>query len=256
MTTTIAVANAKGGCGKTTTALHLSAELASRGLRVLMVDIDPQHTLSRHLGVVPSQGTPTVRDILFDELPVSSVRVEVQPNLWLIPSSLELATADVDLASEPAADQRLRPALSEPDWDFCIIDCPPSLGRLSMNALVASDGVLVPIDSAPYAMEGHDMLMRRVREAQKYYNRDLRLLGVLLTLYDNTRASRQVGETVRQRWPQETFRTTIRRSTRVKDAAVFRELLLDSSTDGAGSDYRALAEEILERVGVRYRVAS
>ncbi len=254
MSITIAVANAKGGCGKTTTALHLGAALAEEGYSTLVIDADAQHTLSRHLGVLP-HGIPTMRDVLFDGLLAKDVAVEVRPHLRLVPASLTLANADVALSQLAGSDLRLRRAMSDPDWDICIIDCPPSLGKLCMNALVAATHVLVPIDSAPYALEGLDMLMQTVDEARSYYNPELRFLGALLTLYDNTRISRQVLEEVRARWPRETLSTPIRRSTKVREAAALGETIFDGTIGGVGDDYRALAEEVLERVGmVRHAV--
>jgi chromosome partitioning protein len=251
MTVTIAVANAKGGCGKTTTALHLGVALAERGVRTLVIDIDAQHTLSRHLGVQP-RGLATIRDVLFDGCPVASVAVPVRPNLSLVPSSLLLANADVALSQLAGSDLRLRRALADADWDYCVIDCPPSLGKLCMNALVAATHFLVPVDSAPYALEGLDMLMQTVDEARGYYNPELRFLGALLTLYDNTRIARQVHEEVRERWPRETLDTLIRRSTRVKEAAAFGETVFDGVGGGVGDDYRALAGEVLDRLGVMH----
>lgn len=247
MTTTIAIANAKGGCGKTTTALHLSVALADLGYSTLAIDADAQHTLSRHLGVIP-QGIPTVRDVLFDGRAVQDVAVPVRPNLALLPASLMLANADVALAQLAGSDLRLHHAMANTDWQFCVIDCPPSLGKLTMNALVAATHVLVPIDSAPYALEGLDMLMQTVTEARRFYNPNLRLLGALLTLYDNTRVAKQVHEEVLSRWPQDTLHTLIRRSTRVKEAAAFGETVFAHAAGGVADDYRALADEVLERV--------
>ncbi len=247
MTTTIAIANAKGGCGKTTSALHLSVALADRGYRTLAVDADAQHTLSRHLGVL-SRGIPTMREVLFDGLPVAGAAVPVRPNLDLVPSSLMLANADVALSQLAGSDLRLRRAMDGATWDFCVIDCPPSLGKLCINALVASTYFLVPIDSAPYALEGLDMLMQTVQEVRGYYNPSLRFLGPLMTLYDHTRIARQVHDEVRTRWPTETLTTVIRRSTRVKEAAAFGETVFDAGVSSASEDYRALADEILLRV--------
>jgi chromosome partitioning protein len=245
----IALANAKGGCGKTTSALHLSVALAEAGYHTLAIDADAQHTLTRHLGVIP-RGIPTLRDVLFDGLSVNEAAVAVRPNLRLVPASLMLANADVALAQLAGSDLRLRRAMAAPDWEVCVIDCPPSLGKLTMNALVAATHFLVPIDSAPYALEGLDMLMQTVDEARAYYNPELRFLGALLTLYDNTRISRQVLEEVRARWPRETLETVIRRSTRVKEAAAFGDTVFEGTTNSAGDDYRALAEEVLARVGM------
>lgn len=254
MTTTIAIANAKGGCGKTTSALHLSVALADLGYRTLAIDADAQHTLSRHLGVLP-HGIPTMREVLFDGQMVADVAVPVRPHLDLLPASLMLANADVALSQLAGSDLRLRRAMAGAPWDFCIIDCPPSLGKLCMNALVAATHFLVPIDSAPYALEGLDMLMQTVGEARSYYNPDLRFLGALMTLYDQTRVAKQVREEVRTRWPAETLETLIRRSTRVKEAAAFGETVFDGAVTGVGDDYRALAAEILTRVGaVRHAV--
>jgi chromosome partitioning protein len=249
MNVTIAVANAKGGCGKTTSALHISVALSTAGYRVLAIDVDAQHTLSRHLGVIP-HGIPTVRDVLFNGLPVGDVAVSVYPNLRLVPSSLMLANADVALSQLAGSDLRLRRAMTNPDWDICIIDCPPSLGKLCMNALVAATHFLVPIDSAPYALEGLDMLMQTADEARAYYNPDLRFLGALMTLYDSTKISRQVFEEVRARWPKETLDTVIRRSTKVKEAAAFGETVFDITANGVGADFLALANEVVQRVGM------
>ncbi len=255
MIASIAVANAKVGCGKTTTALHLGAALARQGYSVLVVDADAQHTLTRHLGVVP-HGIPTMREVLFDGISVTEASVDVRPNLRLVPASLALANADVALSQLAGSDIRLRRGMADPAWDFAIIDCPPSLGKLTMNALVAATHVLVPIDSAPYALEGLDMLMQTVDEARGYYNPELRLLGAVLTLYDNTRVSRQVLAEVRERWPRETLRAVIRRSTKAREAAAFGETIFDGSLGAVGDDYGALAIEILERVGaVRHAVA-
>lgn len=247
MTTTIAIANAKGGCGKTTTALHLSVAFADRGHRTLAVDADAQHTLGRHLGVLP-RGIPTMRKLLFDGLSVTKVAVPVRPHLDLVPASLMLANADVALSQLAGSDLRLRRAMDGAGWDFCVIDCPPSLGKLCMNALVAATYFLVPIDSAPYALEGLDMQMQTVEEVRGYYNPSLRFLGPLMTLYDNTRIAKQVHDEVRTRWPEETFATVIRRNTRVKEAAAFGETVFDGGMNGASEDYRALADEILLRV--------
>jgi chromosome partitioning protein len=246
---TIVLANAKGGCGKTTSALHLAVALADAGYATLAIDADAQHTLSRHLGVLP-HGIPTLRDVLFDGMPVRAAAVPVRPNLRLVPASLKLANADVALSQLAGSDLRLRRAMADPDWEVCVIDCPPSLGKLTMNALVAGSHVLVPIDSAPYALEGLDMLMQTVDEARSYYNPDLRFLGALLTLYDHTRISRQVLEEVRARWPRETLPTVIRRSTRVKEAAAFRDTVFDGGANGVGDDYRALAGDVLARLGL------
>ena len=246
---TIVLANAKGGCGKTTSALHLSVAFADAGFATLAVDADAQHTLSRHLGVAP-RGLPTLRDVLFDGVPAREAATVVRPNLRLVPASLQLANADVALSQLAGSDLRLRRAMADADWELCVIDCPPSLGKLTMNALVAGTRVLVPIDSAPYALEGLDLLMQTVEEARGYYNPALRFLGAMLTLYDHTRIARQVLEEVRARWPRETFETVIRRSTRVKEAAAYRDTVFDGVANGAGDDYRALAEEVLARSGV------
>lgn len=246
---TIAVANAKGGCGKTTSALHLSVAVADAGFDTLAIDADAQHTLSRHLGVDP-RGIPTLRDVLFDGLPARDAAVRMRPRLRVVPASLALANADVALAQLAGSDLRLRRAMADANWEICVIDCPPSLGKLTMNALAAATHVLVPIDSAPYALEGLDMLMQTVDEARAYYNPDLRFLGALMTLYDNTRIAKQVQEEVRSRWPRETLATVIRRSTRVKEAAAFGETVFDGIVAGVGDDYRALADEVLARLGM------
>lgn len=244
----IALANAKGGTGKTTTAVHLGAEMASRGYDTVLIDADPQTTLSRHLGIEPHQAGPTLRDVIFRDVQVRDATVRIGPRLRVVPGSILLSKADIDLASKPAPDERLKRAMRNADWEIAIIDCPPSLGKLTLNALVASSYIVVPVDSAYYALEGLDLLHETVDEVRAYYNPEIRFLGNLLTMYEGrTIISKAVKDELYSRWPREMLNTTIRRSHELKKAAATRSLIgeLEGS---AADDYRSLTDELLERM--------
>ncbi len=255
---TIAVANAKGGVGKTTTALHLAVAFADRGFRILLIDADPQHTLSRHLGVLRTGDDPTLREVLLDDALVEDAAVQVRNNLRLVPSTLELATVDIALSQMPAPDVRLQNALARPDWDYCIIDCPPSLGKVTLNALVASTHVLVPVDSSTYAVQSLNLLMTTLfQEVRRFYTQDLRFLGALLTQYEAaTNISKEVRAGMTAMWPRDTLQTVIRKSSKLKEAAAHRETAFDWPRTPAAEDYRRLADELIARIeGVPHAVA-
>jgi chromosome partitioning protein len=244
---TIVIANAKGGVAKTTTALHLAVGFADRGLDTIAIDMDPQGTLSQQLGVQSTDGL-TVREVLVDGLAPRDALVAVRPNLRLLPANILLADADLALSQLHASDLRLRRALQGTQAALVVIDVPPSIGKLTVNALVAADGFIAPIDSEIYAMMGLQLLFRTVETVREFFNPGLRFLGPLLTMAEGrTIVTRVVEEELRAQYP-ETFTTVIRKSQRTKEAAMSGQTLYDLAGTTAGADYRALVREVLARL--------
>jgi chromosome partitioning protein len=249
----IAVTNQKGGVGKTTTAVNLGAYLGAVGdARVLLVDMDPQSNASSWLGVSPRALERTMYDVLLGETPLRHVVVPSQERgLALAPASSALAGAQVELVDAPDRDLRLRAALQDvtSDFDLVIIDCPPSLGLLTVNALVAADGVLVPVQCEYLALEGLGQLMEIIDAVREQLNARLELLGVVLTMHDGrTNLSAQVIDEVRRHFPDETFGTIIPRSVRLGEAPSFGQSILtyDAGSRGALA-YAGVAEEVIRR---------
>ena len=223
----ITVSNQKGGVGKTTTTVNLAASLASVGARVLVIDLDPQGNASTALGVPHSADIPSVYDVLIDQFPLSDIiqTSPESPNLLCAPSTIHLAGAEIELVSQVAREHRLRTAIddylasAEDRVDFVLIDCPPSLGLLTINAFTAANELLIPIQCEYYALEGLSQLLGSVSMIQKHLNARLHLSTILLTMYDGrTRLAQQVAEEVRQHFPEEVLRTVIPRSVRVSEA--------------------------------------
>lgn len=249
----VAVANQKGGVGKTTTAVSVSAAMAESGARVILVDLDPQANASSGLGARASAGQTTTYHTLVGSANVVDALVETSvPNLRLLPSSIDLAGAEVELVSAFSREQRLRRML-EPlraEADLVIVDCPPSLGLLTVNALSAADGVIVPIQCEYYALEGLEALRRNVELVRSNLNPDLRILGFALTMLDGrTRLSQQVVEEVRLHFGDKVFDTRIPRSVRLAEAPGFGQPItsFDPGSRGAVA-YRQLAAEVLGRL--------
>ncbi|QCR41773.1 chromosome partitioning protein [Microbacterium sp. SGAir0570] len=253
----ITVSNQKGGVGKTTTAVNLSASLASLGARVLVIDLDPQGNASTALGVPHSADIPSVYDVLIDQFPLSDI-VQVSPespNLLCAPSTIHLAGAEIELVSQVAREHRLRTAVedylasTEERIDFVIIDCPPSLGLLTINAFTAAHELLIPIQCEYYALEGLSQLLGSVSMIQKHLNSRLHLSTILLTMYDGrTRLAQQVAEEVRSHFPKEVLRTVIPRSVRVSEAPSFGQTVIAYDGQSAGAvAYREAAVEIAQR---------
>ena len=247
MTIVLTLANQKGGVGKTTTAINLSAAIAAGGNRCLLIDLDPQANATSGLGV-DAGGLPSVYDVLLDDLPLSEVVLPTpQANLEIAPANADLAGADVELVPAMAREQRLRRALEAPlPYDLIVIDCPPSLGLLTINALTAAREVLVPVQCEYMALEGLGQLMRTLDAVRRNLNPSLNLRGVLLTMYDGrTNLSQQVAEEVRSHFPS-TFETVIPRSVRLSEAPSHGlPINLYDPSSRAAKTYAAAAAELL-----------
>lgn len=246
----IAIANQKGGVGKTTTAVNLSACLAVKNKKVLVIDIDPQGNTTSGLGVDKNSITSSIYDTVINEVPVEETMVETQiKGLFLSPSNINLAGAEVELVSVFSRETRLKHALDEvkDKYDFIIIDCPPSLGLLTINSLTAANTILVPIQCEYYALEGLSQLMNTVKIVQKHLNKSLRVEGVVLTMFDGrTNLSIQVVEEVKKYFGNKVYRTIIPRNVRLSEAPSFGLpiILYDNKSRGAEC-YMELADEVI-----------
>jgi chromosome partitioning protein len=249
----VGIANQKGGVGKTTTTVSLAAALAQRGVRTLVVDLDPQGNATTGLGLRAEEGDPSTYGVLVDDVPVlDAVQHTEVENLEVLPSSLDLAGAEVELVPAFSRELRLRRALDalEDRYDVILVDCPPSLGLLTINALVASDQVLVPIQCEYYALEGLGQLMRTIQLVGDNLNRDLELGGVVLTMFDGrTNLSQQVVDEVRNYFGDQAYRTVIPRTVRLSEAPSFGQpiTVFDPSSRGSRA-YQRLAGEVIERL--------
>jgi chromosome partitioning protein len=255
MTSTIvAIANQKGGVGKSTTAINLGAGLAFQGERVLIVDLDPQGNTTSGLGVDRSAIRYSMYDLLVDDVGVEDV---IEPSsvrdLFVVPATIELAGAEIDLVSMFSREKRLGTAL-EPvagDYDFVLIDCPPSLGLLTVNGLAAADEVLIPIQCEYYALEGVSQLMKNIQLVQRNLNPELEIEGVLLTMFDGrTTLASDVVAQVREHFGETTYRTVIPRTVRLSEAPSYGEPIeaYDPMSRGAIA-YREMAREFRRRHG-------
>ena len=255
----IAVANQKGGVGKTTTAINLGTGLAAIGKRVVLLDLDPQGNASTGLGVPPSERRMTSYDVLVGEKPLGDALVEtLVPRLTLAPSDPDLSGAELELASAPRRSYRLRRAIQAyrealeargEHCDYILIDCPPSLNLLTVNAMTASDSVLVPLQCEFFALEGLSQLMRTVDLVRANLNTKLTIQGVVLTMYDSrNNLSSQVAADVREHFGDRVYQTVIPRNVRVSEAPSFGKPVLLYDLQCAGSQaYAGLARELVQQ---------
>lgn len=259
MARVIAIANQKGGVGKTTTAINLGASLAVAEQRVLIIDIDPQGNATSGLGVRKEPGQRSIYDVLVEgePIPQCTVRGVHFPHLDLVPSNRDLVGAEIELVDREEREHVLRRALeaSQEPYDIILVDCPPSLGLLTLNTLTAADSVLIPIQCEFYALEGLSQLLGTVRLVQRSLNPALEIEGVLLTMFDRRlNLSRQVAEEAREYFGGKVFDTTIPRNVRLAEAPSFGQPIAtyDVVSPGAQS-YLALAQELLRSLGDRPR---
>ena len=252
----LAVANQKGGVGKTTTAINLGTALAACGLRVLLLDLDPQANATTGLGTAPGTREPDSYDLIIGEAALAEVVIETEvPDLFLAPTSMHLSGAEIELVQADRREYRLSDALADTcgghtaSYDYVLIDCPPALGLLTLNALVAADGVLVPLQCEYYALEGVSHLVRTVNRVKASFNNALDIQGVVLTMHDKrNRLSGMVAEDVRNCFGSKVYETIIPRNVRVSEAPSHGKpvLLYDLHCAGAMA-YAHLAREVVRR---------
>nr|WP_027933188.1 ParA family protein [Amycolatopsis thermoflava] len=252
----LTVANQKGGVGKTTSAVNLAAALAVHGLKTLVIDLDPQGNASTALNVDHRSGTPSIYDVLLGDLPLGEAMAvsEQSPNLFCVPATIDLAGAEIELVEMPSRESRLKEALTgevvdQLGVDYVFIDCPPSLGLLTVNAMVAAREVLIPIQCEYYALEGLGQLLSNIELVQKHLNPGLSVSTILLTMYDGrTKLADQVTAEVRDHFGDVVLKTVIPRNVKVSEAPSYGQTVLayDPGSRGAMS-YVDAARELAER---------
>jgi len=254
MSRVIAIANQKGGVGKTTTAVNLSASLATAERRTLLLDADPQGNSTSGLGLERERIDTSLYDALLNDIPLADIRVRAVhlPSLDVVPATQDLVGAEVELVNRSGREKTLRRALRElrDEYQYIIVDCPPSLGLLTLNALTAADGLIIPIQCEYYALEGLSQLLNTVKLVQRNFNSELAIDGVLLTMYDGRlNLCRQVADEAREYFGARMFSVPIPRNVRLAEAPSYGKpiLLYDVQSVGTQS-YLAVAQELIRRV--------
>ena len=254
MGSVIALANQKGGVGKTTTSVNLGACLADQGQHVLLIDLDPQGNATSGLGIEKRNIEKSVYDVLINDEPLANViQHSSHPGLDIAPTTIELSGAEVELTNLMARETRLKDAFGDVkgDYNFILIDCPPSLGLLTINAFTACDSILIPVQSEYYALEGLSQLLNTIQLVQKHFNPNLKIEGVLLTMLDaRTNLGNEVVEEVKRFFKDKVYQTIIPRNVRLSEAPSHGMSIIDYDPSSRGAkEYMALAKEVLAAHG-------
>lgn len=247
----IAVANQKGGVGKTTTSVNLSASLANIGKKVLLIDIDPQGNATSGIGINKADVQNCIYDVLINDVPTKDAVFKTETELLdVIPATIQLAGAEIELVPTISREVRLKKSLHRirEDYDYVIIDCPPSLGILTINSLTAADSVLIPIQCEYYALEGLSQLLNTIRLVQKHLNTELKIEGVLLTMFDaRTNLSIQVVEEVKKYFREKVYSTIVPRNVRLSEAPSYGQSIIAYDSKSKGAEvYLDLAKEVVD----------
>ena len=245
----IAIGNQKGGVGKTTTTVNLGAALAFQGKKVLIIDMDSQGNATSGLGIERADVKQSVYEVLVDQIEAAGAILPTsRETLWILPSTLQLAGAEIELATADHRESRLKQAIEpiKADYDYILVDCPPSLGQLSLNAFTASDTILIPVQCEYYALEGLSQLLNTIRLVQRTYNKNFRIEGVLLTMLDaRTNLGYEVVEEVRKYFQEKVYQTIITRNVRLSEAPSYGQSVIDYDPKSRGAEmYMDLAKEV------------